>query len=142
MMLLSVAAYGQLFKCVSKDGKVEYASQCPPGTKQQATGIKTTPSSPSSGAEAPQKSLAERDAEFRKRLTEKDEAQASETKKAAEAEQRRRACDDARAYLKSLQAGNRVVRVDPKTGERIFLEDAGYATEIATAQRSVETNCK
>ncbi len=142
MMVLSAGAYGQLLKCISKDGRIEYASQCPPGTRQEATGIKSAPASSAPSSAAPQKSLAEQDAEFRKRMTEKQEAEAKEAKKAGEGEQRRRACEDARAYVKNLQAGNRIVRVDPKTGERSYLEDAQYAAEIAAAQRSVDSNCK
>ena len=106
-------------------------------------GIKSTPSSaPPDSSAAPQKPLSEQDAAFRKRLTEKQEAEAKGEKKAAQDAQRLRACEDARAYLKNLQAGNRIVKTDPATGERVFLEDAGYATEIAAAQRSVDTNCK
>lgn len=143
MMLLSTTAYGQLLKCIGKDGRVEYASQCPPGSKAQPTGIKTAPSSaPSGAAAATEKSLAERDAEFRKRRVEKQESEAKEAKKTAEAEQRERACNDARAYLKNLEARNRVVKFDPKTGERIYLEEAQYASETAAAQRSIEANCK
>jgi hypothetical protein len=56
--------------------------------------------------------------------------------------QRQRACTDARGYLQNLQAGNRIVKTDPKTGERVYLEDAQYAGEIAAAQKSVEANCK
>ena len=63
-------------------------------------------------------------------------------KASAEAAQRQRACEDSRAYLKNLQAGNRVAKVDPKTGERAFLEDAQYANEIAAVQKMVDTNCK
>lgn len=142
LMLLSATVHGQLVKCISKDGRIEYANQCPPGTRQEATGIRSTPPSASPDAAAPQKSLAEQEADFRKRQTEKQEAQAKEAKKAAETTQRNRACEDARAYLKSLQAGNRIAKTDPKTGERVFLEDAQYATETATAQRSVDANCK
>ena len=142
MLLASTAAHAQLFKCIGKDGRVEYASQCPPGTIQQSTGIKSAPPAAPAGAAMPQKSLAERDAEFRKRQMEKQEAEAKDAKKAAETAQRQRACDDARAYLKNLQAGNRVVKYDAKTGERIFLEDAQYDPEIAAAQRSIDANCK
>jgi hypothetical protein len=144
MFLLSAAAYGQqMLKCTGKDGKIEYAAQCPPGTRQEATGIKSTPAptSPASSG-APQKSLAEQNAEFTKRATEKQEAQAKEEKKTAQDAQRQRACADAQAYLKNLQAGNRIAKIDPKTGERAYLEDAGYATEIAAAQSSVDANCK
>jgi len=141
MLLLSAPAHAQLLKCIGKDGRVEYASQCPPGTKAQDTGIKSTPSAAPPGSAEPQKSLAERDAEFRKRQMEKQEAEAKEAKKTAEDAQRKRACDDARAYLKGLEARNRVAKTDPKTGERIYLEEADYASEIAAAQRSIQANC-
>jgi hypothetical protein len=165
MLLLSTAAHGQLMKCIGKDGRVEYANQCPAGSKEQVTGIRSGSASPSTASEnaepqkdkseaqkdkagaqkgkpEAQKSLAERDAEFRKRRIEMQEAEAKNAKKTAEDEQRKRACDDARAYLKNLEARNRVVKFDPKTGERIYLEEAQYASETAAAQRSIEANCK
>ncbi len=142
LVLLSGAAYGQqLYKCVNSSGKVEYASNCPPGTKQEATGIRNAPGAVPSAA-APQKSLAERDAEFRKRQIEQREALAKQEKKSEEDEQRQRACASARSYLKSLQSGSRIARTDPKTGERIFLEDKDYSKEIANAQRAADANCK
>jgi hypothetical protein len=141
LVLLSGTAYGQLLKCVDKSGRVEYASVCPAGARQEQTGIKNAPASTGSSS-APQKSLAERDAEFRKRQTEQQESQAKQDKKTAENQQTQRACDDARSYLKSLQAGNRIARTDPTTGERVFLEDKEYAGETANAQRMVDTNCK
>lgn len=141
MLLMSVAAHAQLLKCIGKDGRVEYASQCPPGTKVQDTGIRSAPAAAPSGAAPQQKSVAERDAEFRKRQMEKQEAEAKEAKKTAEDTQRKRACEDARAYLKGLEARNRIVKTDPKTGERVFLEEADYASEIAAAQRSIQANC-
>jgi len=141
LALLSGGAYGQLYKCVDKAGKVEYASVCPPGTKQEATGIRNAPSA-SPGVAAPPKSFAERDAEFRKRQIEQQEALARQEKKSEEDAQRQRACDLARSYLKSLQSGARIARADPDTGERVFLEDKDYPKEIADAQRAVDANCK
>jgi hypothetical protein len=141
LVLLSGTAYGQLLKCVDRSGRIEYANVCPPGARQEQTGIKNTPTS-SGSSSTPQKSLVERDAEFRKRQTEQQEAQAKQDKKTAENQQMQRACEDSRSYLKSLQAGNRVARTDPKTGERVFLEDKDYAGEIANAQRTVDANCK
>ena len=143
--LFATTAHGQLLKCVGKDGRVEYAAQCPAGTKELATGIRSSPApvAPAGGAAATKsQSLAERDAEFRKRQAEKAADEAKDAKKSAEEAQRRRACDDARAHLKNLQSGNRVVKVDPKTGERVFLEDAQYAGETADARRMVDANCK
>lgn len=139
MLMVSATASGQVLKCIRPDGSTEFASVCPPGSTVQQTGIRNNPSaSPAPAA----KSVAEQDAEFRKRRTDQDEARAKAEKEAAQAAQRKRACGDARAYLASLQARNRVVRTDPKTGERVYLDDAGYEKEIIAAQASVVSNCK
>ncbi len=140
LMLLSGTVFGQMYKCVSPSGQVEYASVCPPGAKQENTGIRNSPGAAAS--DAPQKSIAERDADFRKRQMEKQDAAAKQEKTSAESEQRKRSCDSARSYLASLKSGARISRTDPKTGERVFLEDTDYARESADAQRAVDANCK
>ncbi len=144
VLLVPFAAHGQLLKCTGKDGRVEYATQCPPGTQEQETGIKSTREGPSgSGAASPQqKSIAEREAEFRKRQMEGAEARQKDEKKAAEAAQQREACERARVYLQSVQEGQRISRIDPKTYERVFLEDPDRPAEVARAQRAVDSNCK
>lgn len=142
LMLAVVPAHGQLLKCISKDGKVEYAAQCPAGTKEQVTGIKNAPGSPSPGTASKPKSMAEKEADFKKRQTEQAEAQGKQQKEAAEAAQRQRACEEARNYLAGLEGGARITRIDPKTGERVFLEDAARAQEVGRAQQSVQANCK
>ncbi len=142
LVLLSGAAYGQqLYKCVDSSGKVEYASTCPPGTKQGATGIKNAPGAAPSAA-APQKSLAEREAEFRKRQIEQQQGAAKLEKQETEKAQNQAACDSARRYLQSLQAGVRIRKFDPQTKELVFLQDADYPREIAKARSTVDANCK
>lgn len=139
LLLLSGTVYGQLFKCVSPSGKVEYASVCPPGSRQENTGIRSAPGASSA---APQKSSAERDAEFRKRQMEKQETATKQDKKTAEEEQRQRACESTRSYLASLKSGARITRTDPNTGERAYLEDADRAREIETTQKALDANCQ
>jgi hypothetical protein len=139
MMLPGVAA-AQVNKCLDASGKVVgYAAECPPGTRSEQTHIK---SAPASGSAPAQKSLSERDADFRKRQIEKQEASTKADKKAADTAQLKRACEDSRGYLKALQERQRISRVDPKTGERAFLTDADYPKEIAAAQQAVSNNCK
>ena len=143
-LLAPLAVHAQLMKCVGSDGRVEYAAECPPGTKGQQTGIQTSKEGPSSSgapAAGQQKSMAEREAEFRKRRTEGAEAQQKADAKAAEDAQKRANCDQARVYLRSLQEGQRISQTDPKTGERVFLEDAGRPAELARAQSAVNSNC-
>ena len=48
---------------------------------------------------------------------------------------------DARAQLRGLQDGQRISRTDPKTGERVVLEDKDRPGEIAGAQKSVDQWC-
>jgi hypothetical protein len=139
MMLPGIAA-AQVNKCVDANGRtVGYANQCPAGTRAEQTNIK---SAPASAGAAGQKSLSDRDAEFRKRQIEQQEAAAKGEKTAAETEQRKRACESSRAYLKSLQERQRITKTDPKTGERVFLTDAEYPTEMKRAERNVAANCK
>ena len=139
LMIAAMPASAQMLKCVGKDGKVEYATQCPPGTKEQQTGIRNDPGKITS---TPQKSFAEREADYKKRQTERADDRKKGDEKAAETAARDEACSNARANLRGLQEGQRVVRMDPKTGERIFVQDNERPAEIARAQKAVETNCK
>jgi hypothetical protein len=142
VLFAPLAAHGQLLKCVGQDGRVEYASECAPGTKEMQTGIKSTREGPSGGATAPrQKSLAEQEADFRKRQMQGAEARQKDEAKAAELAQKREACDRAQVYLRSLQEGHRISRIDPKTGERVYLEDPDRPAEVAKAQSVVNSNC-
>lgn len=142
MMALSATAYGQLVRCVSKDGKVEYARDCPPGTTEQKTGIKSSPGGGSAaGAPPAQKSTAERDADFKKRMIEQQEAQQKDAKKSAEAAQKKEACTNAQTYLKSLEEGLRLTRTDPKTGERSYLDDSEREAEMVKARARMSQTC-
>jgi hypothetical protein len=142
LLLAAAPAHAQLLKCVGKDGKVEYAARCPDGTKEQQTGIKSAPSGPASSAKSKAPSMAEREADFRKRRAEAAEAQDKQQKEDTQKAQLQRACSDAKNYLAGLESGARIARTDPKTGERVFLEDAQRAVEINNARQSVQTNCK
>jgi len=139
LVCLPAAAHAQIMKCVGAGGRVEFAATCPPGTKAESTGIKNNPAAAPAAA---QKSLADRDADFRKRQAEQqDNAKKAETKAQDEID-RKQNCSSAQSFLSGLQSGGRIVKNDPKTGERVFLDDNERATEMARAQRAVDTNCK
>ncbi len=87
------------------------------------------------------KSLAEQEAEFRKRALERDESEAKATKDLAQSKDAERNCSEAQAHLKGLQSGQRIAKTDPATGERTFLQDADRPAEIAQAQKSVDSWC-
>ncbi len=140
MAMLPALAQAQILKCVGVGGRVEFASSCPAGTKAENTGIRNAPAAASSAN--PQKSLAERDAEFRKRQVEQQEAAKKTEEKSRDSADRAQNCESAKGYLNSLQKGNRIAKTDPKTGEVSgFLEDTERKVEIERAQRSVESSC-
>lgn len=136
---LPAAAHAQIMKCIGAGGRVEFSTSCPPGTKAENTGIRNTPGA---APAASQKSLSDRDADFRKRQMEQQDA----AKKTEENEQReidrKKNCDIAQNYLRELQSGNRIGKTDPKTGERVFLTDKERIAEAARAQRGVDSSCK
>ena len=142
VMLAPLAAHAQMLKCVGKDGKVEYAAQCPTGTKEQQTGIKSTPAASTAKPADKPKTVAEQEADFKKRRGDQAEAAGKKEKEDAEAAQRKSACEEARGYLAGLEGGARITRNDPKTGERTFLDDDARAKEVARARQSVTANCK
>ncbi|MBI3935768.1 MAG: DUF4124 domain-containing protein [Betaproteobacteria bacterium] len=146
LLALAGSAPAQLLKCVSKDGRVEYASVCPPGTTQERRLAAPRPAPAGPAAKnakgTGQKTLAEREAEFRKRQIEQQEASTKQQKEAQEAQERKRNCENAAAYLKSLETGQRIARTDPKTGERVFLEDSERQSAIADARRAADNWCK
>lgn len=144
LALSAGASAGQINKCVDAGGKVVGYGDCPPGSRSEASSVKSAPPpapAPAAKSSAPQ-SVAEKDADYRKRQMEKKEADEKSAKKAEITAQNARACEDSRAYLKSLQSGNRITRNDPKTGERVFLQDGEYATEIARVQKNIDNNCR
>ena len=136
---LPATTHAQIMKCIGPGGRVEFASSCPPGTKAESTGIRNVPSAAPS---SPQKSVTERDSEFRKRLADQQEAAKKAEEQNRETADRKQNCEAARSYLQSLQSGSRIAKTDPKTGERVFLEDSEREAEVARAQRAVDSNCK
>lgn len=139
LMMLPGIALAQVNKCLDASGKtVAYGAECPPGTRSEQTAIRNNPAA----SKPADKSIAEREADFRKRQVEKQESEAKSAKSTAESAQRKQACADSQAYLKSLQGGQRIRTTDPKTGERSYLADADYAKEIARSEKAIAANCK
>jgi len=138
-ILAAGAAAGQVLECVDAKGRKEYAQTCPPGTVKETKLMKSSPGA-SPGAAA--KSQAEREAGFRKRNMERQEADAKAEKEKAESKIAERNCTDARAQLKQLQDGQRIARTNPNTGERSYLTDEERPAEIANAQKAVASWCK
>ena len=148
---VSLGAQAQILKCVDKNGRVEFATSCPAGTQQQNTGVSNKPAlAPAAKVDATDakanpaapKSLAERDAEYRKRQAAQKEADIKAAQKTAEDADRQRACQSAQSNLRALKDRQRMYRSDPKTGERIVYEETDYQREIPLTERQIADYCK
>lgn len=146
--LLTFGAQAQTYKWVDKDGKVRYGDVPPPGVK--ATPIRA----PSSGVSAPAPDAqagkaakkgpltpAEQEQEFRKRRESAEKASEDAAREKKEQAAKKENCDRAREYLRGLESGQRIARVDAQ-GERSFMDDAQREQETARARESVQEACK
>lgn len=152
--LLAFGAQAQTYKWVDKDGKVRYGDVPPPGAK--TTSIRA----PSGGAPEPAPAAkegtaakegkaakkgpltpAEQDQEFRKRREEAAKASADAERARKEQAAKQENCQRAREYLRGLESGQRISRVDAK-GERYFVDDAQREQEAARARQSAQEACK
>lgn len=144
LMLVAGVAHAQVMECFDAKGTKTIAQFCPPGTVKENKLMKggAGPGPASGATTAPaQKSIADRDAEFKKRALERQENEKKSAKAEEDAKEADRNCFDARSQLRALQDGQRISRTDPKTGDRIVLEDKDRPAEIAAAQKSVDQWC-
>jgi len=136
----SAAARAQIYECTDARGARGYAQVCPPGTVSQRQ-LQRTDEAPE-GSATDTKSTAQQDAEFRKRLQERQDAEAKTKDDSAKAEEATRNCMQSRAQLKALTEGMRMSRIDPETGASINLSDDERAADAARQQVLVDQWCK
>jgi hypothetical protein len=149
LALLPILAQAQLYKWVDENGRTQYSDRPPPaGIKAElVTKGKVSPAPQAAPVGAPGAAKggaanpAARELEFRKRQISAEEAQKDEEKKAKEQQAKQENCDIARARLKSLEDGGRILKYD-KAGERQYLSDEEIEKEKGPARQRVEQSCK
>ena len=152
LVAASAPAFAQTYKWTDADGKVHYSDQPPPTNASKQVTVKprkpsaststANPAATEKGAPAAKaKTYVEQEADFRKRQVEAAEREAADKKKADEVAEKKQNCDQARAQLRSLQAGGRVTRTNAQ-GEREYMSDAQIAQEIERGKKLVENWCK
>lgn len=103
-------------------------------------GTPAAPSESAASATKPQMTTAEKNAEFRKRQTERAEKEKKANEEAKLASERARNCERTQEYQRALESGERISRTD-KNGERSFLSDEQRAKEIRESRRVLD-ECK
>lgn len=126
---------------------VKQFSDMPPPSSIPASRILKQPASGSTPAAAPaasdirpQMTTAEKNAEFRKRQTERAEKEKKAAEEAKIAAEKARGCERAQEYHRALESGERISRTD-KNGERSFLSDEQRAKEVRESRRVLD-ECK
>lgn len=141
MLLTSISTHAALNKWVDADGKIHYSDSVPADVKVKKLRSFTAPdaSAPASGVPA-QKSLAEREADWKKSQNSKDEAEKKAALEKENASIKQKNCEGARGNLAAYENSPRMVQYDAK-GERTYLDDTARAQKIDEARKAVSTYC-
>jgi len=117
-------------------------SDSPDAAAQPGVSPGATP--PNAAAPAPAQpragSVAEREQEFRKRQKERAEAERKVAERDTEAAQKAQDCERARGYMKSLDAGIRLVRTNPD-GSRELMDEDQRAAEAQRTRAIIDSRC-
>ena len=138
LLLSATGTLAQIYQWKDESGKTILSDKPPPGQIRPQRQLESQPTTP---VTQPQKTVADRDLEFRKRQKESQEGAEKSGKEQAAAAERKEVCDNSRRHLQLLESGERIAMRDDK-GERYFLEDAQREQELVKARQAVQTNCK
>jgi hypothetical protein len=145
VLAAATASAQEIYNWRDREGRTNYSDN-PPADSTPARTLSGRSYEPPPMPELPQTdkakpSSADQDLEFRKRQAEAGEKAAKQQRLAAEAEEKRRNCEQARNQLSALESGQRMARYNDR-GEREYLDDAQRAEEIAHTRKAVDSWCK
>ena len=149
LLVFCVNAQAEVNKWVDESGRVHYSDQPPPASanvKKLGPAAKTRDSTESGDAaesdnNGEPKSIAEREAELRKKQKAEKEAAAKAAKEQANKQANQDNCNQAKLSLKTLQSGIRIKELDAN-GEQVYIDDEERQQRIAKTQEDIEKLCK
>lgn len=134
-LVLALGASGaaaQMYKCVDARGVTHYADKPTPGCTNAEVDIRG--SAPLSGRLAPPApGTAQREADFRRRQIEREEAERAQRAERAELAS---ACASLREERAVLASGRRLAQINAQ-GERVFVDDAARDRRLAEVQAAL-----
>jgi hypothetical protein len=149
--LIPLAASAQ-YVWIDEKGTKQFSDMPPPASVpgsrilKQPGGSPTPKASQEASEEKPsaparaEPTIAERNADFRKRRAEQAEKEKKAAEEAAQAAEKAKNCERAREYQRTLDSGERITRLD-KNGERAYLSDEQRSQESRDNRRVLE-DCK
>jgi len=155
LMFCCFNAYAEVNKWVDESGRVHYSDQPPPvnaqskklgqaaktqGSTESSDTTESGDSTDSSDSGEP-KSIAEREAELKKKMKAEKEAAAKSAQDQANKQANQDNCNQAKLSLKTLQSGMRIKEVDA-SGEQVYIDDEERQQRIAKTQEDISKICK
>ena len=141
LIMISLGANAALNKWVDAEGKVHYSDTAPSDAKVKTLrSSNVTEATTTASGVAPQKTTAEREAEWKKSQKLKDDAaqKAAQEQEAASIKQKN--CENARTYLANMENSPVVANYNAK-GERVIMDDASRMQKTEEARKAVSSNC-
>lgn len=141
LLLYSVSTLAALNKWVDTDGKVHYSDTPPSDVKvKMLKSSNVTEAAIDAGGVPPQKTLAEKEAEWKKSQKAKEDA----SQKAAQEQEiiltKKKNCETSRSYLEKIENSPLVAQYNSQ-GERTIMDDASRQQRIEEARKAVSTHC-
>jgi hypothetical protein len=140
LALLGLNAHAGLNKWVDAEGKVHYSDTPPPDAKTESVRNIAGKGQADAPASYSPKSVAEREAEWRKNKAEKDETAQKKSQQDEQAKVKQQNCENARQNVRTLEEGGRVVTYDAN-GEKSYMDDEARAKRLEEARKAIASNC-
>jgi hypothetical protein len=140
LLLLSASAHAELHKWVDAAGNVHYSDAAPPAdASEQQVRIPQAPAAAPGEAPA-EKTIMEREADLKKALKAREEANQQAELKQKNAEIRKQNCENSRNSLRTLENAPRVATYDA-SGNQVIMDDAARQKKIEQARKAVSEYC-
>jgi hypothetical protein len=136
---LADSALAQIYTWRDASGTMHYGD-IPPPEAADARKIHTQ-STPPAEIDAARRALADKEMEAKKRQVEVQEAAEKARKEKTASEERAHNCSQAPSYLRTLESGQRISRMQPN-GEQSYLDDKTRAQETESTRHAVDSLCK
>jgi cytoskeletal protein RodZ len=155
LMMFCINAFAESYKWVDENNRVHYSDEPPPSsakskqlvsTSKAKSSAETSDSTDSSNATEPSesgepKTIAEHEAELRKKQKADKEAAVKAAQSKANKEANKENCTQAQLTLNALQADMRIMEVDAK-GEHVYLDDEQRQQRIEKTKKDISRLCK
>jgi Skp family chaperone for outer membrane proteins len=136
--LVALPAAAALYKWTDANGRVVYSDQPPSAA---ATKTETLASPPPAANPNAAKEMAQKEADLRKRATERADASTKADKERSAKEQRAEECTRIASTLKQLAWSQVVIYRANEKGEQVAMDDAAKARERARLEGLQKEHC-